>query len=313
MLATYLQRNLPFNLEVLKSLTFLDITNAKDCKEQQAVDMALKLPNVIPESECERLKMEIRLYNLLPSEDRPADIPVDEAWQFIRKLTDHDNCQSFPLLSSLAAACCTIYHGNADVERFIGKSHDIDHNDRRCSLSGKYTCIYIYALLISTHNILVYDIYLYSTMFTDPIRRSLLLTRSFLSSRQLSSTTVEISHALLDKGFQAHSESVQHAKKVAAEKASAEMVHQQDLERQRILKEVENNQKRKCQIEELKQLQMEVRNKLKYVYYSILYFENSNALLLEPVPIIYRMKPNRRKHKKTAWKPKLSYRKQLIN
>jgi len=48
-----------------------------------------------------------------------------------------DNSQRFPCLSQLASACCTIFHGNADIERVFGKSSDIDASGKRGSLSGE--------------------------------------------------------------------------------------------------------------------------------------------------------------------------------
>ena len=113
-LTSCLQKNLPFT-KAPKNIT-LDITNGKELNETTVVTMASLVPNVMPVDEVDAIKTEDQLFNLLPVEKRPNWISMEEAWQVVRGMcrpaTDE---QRFPLLAQLATACCTVFHGNADV------------------------------------------------------------------------------------------------------------------------------------------------------------------------------------------------------
>ena len=78
---------------------------------------------------------EVHLYNLLTADDCPTDVPMDKSWHF--NSLYHKCSPFFQLLSSLAATCYTIFHGNANVEWFFGRSHDIDDYKKQNILSGK--------------------------------------------------------------------------------------------------------------------------------------------------------------------------------
>lgn len=130
-LAKYLQSNLPFSFDVLSSLDFLGISNGEKLNEHHVSDMAVRLPNVIPGGEIDQLRTEVRVFNMVADDERPSQMETDKAWQIIR------SSGKFPLLCRLAAACCSIFHSNADVERFFGKLHDILGNVKRHSLNGE--------------------------------------------------------------------------------------------------------------------------------------------------------------------------------
>lgn len=137
---SYLQKNLPFDFKVLKYLQFLGITTHMKLNESHVVELAKRLPTVIPATAMNRLRTEIRIFNVLPEEQKQsfATMKVDAAWHFVRHIEDADKQQQFPVLSKLAEGCCSIFHGNADVERYFGKKHDIDANSKRSLLSGRY-------------------------------------------------------------------------------------------------------------------------------------------------------------------------------
>lgn len=129
-LATYLAKKLPFRNEILPTLDFLRMPALVDSK--QITSLAEKVPIVIPLSDLDRLETEIRLFNLRDRNQQNLNVKDPGAsWQ---KLGENNR---FPLLSRLGQACCTMFHGNADAERLIGKSHDIDDDEKRNCLSGK--------------------------------------------------------------------------------------------------------------------------------------------------------------------------------
>jgi len=70
----------------------------------------------VDEVDANVIKTEVRLFNLLPVDELRNWISVEEAWQVVRGMcrpaTDGPR---FPLLTQLATACCTVFHGNADV------------------------------------------------------------------------------------------------------------------------------------------------------------------------------------------------------
>lgn len=187
--ASYLQKNLPFDYKVLKYLQFLDINTGTKLNQKHVVELAKLLPTLIPDTAVYALRTEVRYFNVLPEEQKQLfeTMKTDEAWHFVRNIGDVDKQQKFPLLSRLAEGCCSIFHGNADVERYFGKKHDIDANSKRSMLSAD-------------------------------VRRNLLLTKNFMGSRKLTAANFPISEKLLDKAFQARLEYTQHLAKMNAQK-----------------------------------------------------------------------------------------------
>jgi hypothetical protein len=141
-LAKYLAANLPFKKKFLHHVTFLDLKKRPSVDEDKAMNCAKLMPSVILASDLDHLTKEIRLFNLLDKTEQQAilsasDIP--SSWEIVRKMTSSDgSTQRFPFLSRLAAGCCTLFHGNADIERIFGKSSDIDASQKRSSISGMY-------------------------------------------------------------------------------------------------------------------------------------------------------------------------------
>ena len=95
------------------------------------------MPTVIPETSIDNLTCEIRLFNVTKFSLELQNMRTDEAWQTVRIMKNEAGEERFPLLCRLSAAICAIFHGNADTERYIGKSHDIDASEKRSSLAGK--------------------------------------------------------------------------------------------------------------------------------------------------------------------------------
>lgn len=140
-LATYVATNLPYGSTFLRCLQFVALEQPID--ERRTSRVAALLPTVVPSAELDELKTEIRLFNVtkLPEEVRQLAVSrkLSEAWQALRQtMGDTLTRPRFPRLCNLSAAVCTLFHGNADPERYIGKSHDIDSNPKRNALSRKY-------------------------------------------------------------------------------------------------------------------------------------------------------------------------------
>ena len=72
---------------------------------------------------------------------------IAQLWHEVRCMKrSNDNQLRFPLLGRLSAACSTLFHGNADIERMFSKVHDIMRNVKRnvCYIMCLMTQIYIW-------------------------------------------------------------------------------------------------------------------------------------------------------------------------
>lgn len=132
-LASYLAANLPFNNSLLHNLSFIGMHDP--ICEKEVCSVASKLPTVISDTEISELQTEIRLFNLRKDTSNSDTDDPAKAWHCISQMSGGE----FERLSRLALACCTLFHGNSDVERHIGKSHDLDDNEKRSLLSGTCT------------------------------------------------------------------------------------------------------------------------------------------------------------------------------
>ena len=124
-------------------LDFLDVN--KETNEDSVIYVANQLSSVVAKSDHDKIRTEVRLFNLRDRQDKPTggedekEIHVDaaEQWHKIDK-------EQFPHLCRLAGAVCTLFHGNSDAERNIGKSHDIDDDEKRNTLSGEFCSVDIF-------------------------------------------------------------------------------------------------------------------------------------------------------------------------
>jgi hypothetical protein len=136
----YLVQQLPLRNKFLRSLSFIGLS--KPLNETQTLFAATSLPTVIPATSKDALTTELRLFNcttLPPNLVNGLEnhtVPIDEAWKVVNEIQDANGDSRFPLLCQLSAAICTLFHGNADAERAIGKSHDIDASGKRILISG---------------------------------------------------------------------------------------------------------------------------------------------------------------------------------
>ena len=104
----------------------------KEISEESVMYVASQMPTVVTKSEYDYLRTDIRLFNLRDkSNDEETIVDLAKQWFKIGK-------ENFPYLSRLSEAVCTLFHGNSDAERQIGKSHDIDDDEKetRCRVSG---------------------------------------------------------------------------------------------------------------------------------------------------------------------------------
>lgn len=144
-LMQYLVKKLPLRNTFLRSLAFMGLPQSLN--EKAVLHVAQYLPTVISPDCMDALATEVRLYNCtgLPEDLRSRiakrHIGIDEAWKCIHELRQTTGDEQFPLLCRLFSAICTLFHGNADAERAIGKSHDIDASGKRERLSGKLSCL----------------------------------------------------------------------------------------------------------------------------------------------------------------------------
>ncbi|PAA70018.1 hypothetical protein BOX15_Mlig023025g5, partial [Macrostomum lignano] len=217
--ATYLQEKLPLKKKVLRCMKFLDFTTEVD--EEAVLFVAKKLPLVVPASDISSLQTEVRLLNLRTNAGDlllPDNHDIAGGWRKAAKTG------RYPLLSRLASACCTLFHGNADAERFIGKSHDASANPKRNRLS-------------------------------DEKLRDSLLARSFLCARSLKPKNVPIPDELIQAALKASSE---YKQRMAAEKKASELAaikKAAEAEQEKLRREAEKNAERKDALERLAQEQ----------------------------------------------------------
>jgi hypothetical protein len=218
-LLDYLRENLPLKKKILRCLSFLDTTTAID--EDSVMYVSKKLPNVVSADNADNLRSEIRLFNIW--KDKPSSHEwknkVTEAWALIA-IAEEDGEPKFPHLSALAKACSTLFHGNADCERDIGKSHDIDDNEKRNRMD-------------------------------DKTRKNLLFCRSYLRSRRISSGSNRMEIEMIERGFKAHSEYTTH---MAKERKQIEIENMKRLaaqEADEVRKALVDDAQRKNELKEL--------------------------------------------------------------
>lgn len=106
--------------------------------------MAGRLPQIFPVTDLDVLSTEVRSFNLLPECEKPKSTDVAVAWHEVRQMKNDDQRYKFPMLSKLSAACSSLFHGNADIERCFGKMHDIDQNVKRNRLSGTFVYLFLF-------------------------------------------------------------------------------------------------------------------------------------------------------------------------
>jgi len=137
-LATSLSKKLPFRNELLPLLRFIGMPPLLNPKD--VLKVSKMMPNVLPSSEGDALVTEVNLFNLREKKEAESINVLEPAaaWHSLYSLND---CQ-YPRLSRIALACCTIFHGNADAERNISKSHELDDNEKRNRLSGRVFLLY---------------------------------------------------------------------------------------------------------------------------------------------------------------------------
>ena len=141
-LASYFQKNLPFDNPYLKSVQFLNLSAVVKVDESFVVHLAKRLPRVVPESHINNHQSEVRLLNLLPG--RPtssSEVSTAAAWHQIRQLETENGEQKFPYLARLTLAASTLFHGNADIERVFDKMHDIDQDEKQNRIAGNLQTI----------------------------------------------------------------------------------------------------------------------------------------------------------------------------
>jgi hypothetical protein len=94
-------------------------------------------------------------------------------------------------------------------------------------------------------------IYVFLLVFLDNIRKSLLITRCFLSSRKLTSANVSIDVDLIDQGFNARALYQQQKRKMAAQKAASELAKQSAMEEQILREKILADQQRQKRLDDL--------------------------------------------------------------
>ncbi len=237
-LANYLKVNLPFKKKILKSLQFLDITNGQKLVEKLVLDMARNLPNVIPERNSNELQTEVRIFNLLTADERSMDgggnkKSIAQLWHEVRCMMRSQMNGSqirFPLIGRLSAACSTLFHGNADIERMFSKVHDIS-NAKRNRLS-------------------------------DDTEISLTLAKAYMNSHELNASSFPVNDELLSLGMKARAEYHAHLKKVADEKKQKEIERAKEEEQKRMKATIDADKERKKHLECLEKKKVEHEKKM---------------------------------------------------
>ena len=103
---------LPLKSEILKGVIFSDVANwSSDSFVENVLQVARKIPTVIPQSHFNELEVECRGFAILnlQKEFIGDDNNIESTWLKV-------SSSSFPHLCQLAVATLTIFHGNADVE-----------------------------------------------------------------------------------------------------------------------------------------------------------------------------------------------------
>jgi len=160
-LATYLQEKLPMNIRILRCLKFLDFS--VEISEDAVAFVAKKLSHVIPVSDMSSLQTEVWLLNMRTQsgEQLLADGDITRGW---KKVSD---AGKYPLLSRLATACCTLFHGNADAERLIGKSHDLSAIEKR-NWRFIFLAVIFFSILYTSFSIFFMETGLFSQALIIP-------------------------------------------------------------------------------------------------------------------------------------------------
>ena len=193
-LAEKLFKYLPLRSSLLRCLTFLDVSTwSSEIFRTNVLHVAKKFPTVVSkddtdllEIETRRLPLELDLVNCM--NDKPT---VEEIWCSVLE------GGNFPILSKLACASLTLFHGNADVERTNSLISNQNLRDKRNRL-----------LPVTLEALIRLKMYLQVSMIMITIifRHNILkiqLNVTFFQSRNLSCTNFPIPNKLIALGHNA--------------------------------------------------------------------------------------------------------------
>ena len=112
---------LPVTHNLLDSISWIQPFTNEYGKDDQVMEVARLLPQVIKESDMATLNEEYIDYCTSELPFPKQVITVDEYWHKVSEITEIAGDIRYPLVSKLAKAILIIPHGNADIERMFSR------------------------------------------------------------------------------------------------------------------------------------------------------------------------------------------------
>lgn len=214
-LAAYLMKELPFRKFILRRMQILNPAKLQDEESPDlAVALAKQLPTIVSRDELDPLRQEVQQLRLQGPSAVESPTPT-VFWQQVAAQKDIFGESAYPLLTKLSQAAMTFFHANADPERAIGKSSDIDDDSKRNSMA-------------------------------DSTRLAHLRICSFLCSTKQSCIDVHINQNLLELGIEARAKYAAYQAEKRKQKAQ-ETAKQAAVEREAKLVEAARQEKKRLE------------------------------------------------------------------
>lgn len=133
----FLQKRLPLNNEILRDITCLHPSMQKSESGSKRIrNIALKVPQIILESQVAQVTDEWKLYSLqeIPdswSYDREgSELRIDFYWNKVLQTKKQDGRKKYDILAKLVKAILCLAHGNAEVERSLSENKKLLTKER---------------------------------------------------------------------------------------------------------------------------------------------------------------------------------------
>ena len=123
--ALQIKKRFPIDDPILKSLTFLNPDTIDSTNSKEVISLASKFPNIVIESELEKLDHEWRELQFLDPDDLPnfseRRKDIVSFWGSLSQMIDTSGESRFPTVSKLTKSLLSLPHSNADVERVFSQ------------------------------------------------------------------------------------------------------------------------------------------------------------------------------------------------
>ena len=121
--ASQIQSRFPINDPVISSLVVLNPDALSSTQCSAIVDIAKKFPNIVPNSDLQKLDDEWRTLSFteIPIPTGSSSYTVSRFWGLVATLKDGSGSKKFPTVGSLIKSLLSLPHSNADVERIFSQ------------------------------------------------------------------------------------------------------------------------------------------------------------------------------------------------